>query len=316
MGMRAILGTTAGGLTHSHAWTRNNSALELQSLFTLLEKCWRSSELMGMTIAKSGDRSLKSQSSREQIMSQNHDSELAAREVGATIPSRRPSRRIVFAIVFLASLCGIGVGLRYLPDLSWVVERESSLRNQIATHPYMSWTVGLLVYVALSMLPGTAGKSIVFGWLFGFVAALIIVEIGLTGAAIISFLLGRFVVKRLLHLRWQVLLQAFSRRFEQDGAFYLLWLRLAHAPLTLVNYGAGATNVPLVTFWWTTHLGILPASLVYVFLGSRIPNLSVVIDKGAWAIVDPPLLVVLATTAFLPPLIRPWIARIGKGSRP
>ncbi len=247
-------------------------------------------------------------------MSQNHDSELVPMDVRRTIPSRLPSRRVVFASVFIVSLCSVGLGIRYLPDVSWVVERESFLRNQIATNPIISWSVGLLVYVALSMVPGTAGKSIVFGWLFGFAAALIMVEIGLTTAAVISFLLGRFVIKRLLYLRWQVRLRAFSQRFAEDGAYYLLWLRLAHAPLTLVNYGAGATNVPLVTFWWTTHLGILPASLVYIFLGSRIPNLSVVIDKGAWAIVDPALLIVLATTAVLPPLIRPWMVRSGKES--
>ncbi len=223
-----------------------------------------------------------------------------------------PSRRLLFAIVLIVVVVGIAIGVRYLPDLNWIVDRENSLRNHIALAPVLSWFVGLLIYVGLTLIPGTAGKSIVFGWLFGFVAALILVEIGLTAAAILSFLIGRFVVKQLIDRRWQIRLRMISQRFSQDGAFYLLWLRLAHTPLTLVNYGAGATNIPLVTFWWTTHLGILPSAAVFTFIGSRIPSIRAVIEQGAWAIVDPPLLIVLAVTTFLPALVSPWIRKIGR----
>ncbi len=225
-----------------------------------------------------------------------------------------PSRRLLIAIVLVVLVGSIGVGIQYVPDLNWIVDREKSLRNHIAAAPILSWFVGLFLYVGLSLLPGTAGKSIIFGWLFGFVAALILVEIGLTAAAIVSFLIGRFVVKQLIHQRWQMRLRMISQRFSQDGALFLLWLRLAHTPFTLVNYGAGATNIPLVTFWWTTHLGILPATLVFTFLGSRIPNIHAVVEQGAWTIVDPPLLIVLAVTGLLPILLSPCIRRIGKRS--
>ena len=223
-----------------------------------------------------------------------------------------PSRRLLFALVIIALVGGVGIGVQYLPDLNWIVDRENSLRSQIANAPMLSWLVGLFIYLGVSLIPGTAGKSIVFGWLFGFVAAVILVEIGLTAAAVLSFLLGRFVVKQLIHSRWQMRLRVISQRFSQDGAFFLLWLRLAHTPFTLVNYGAGATNIPLVTFWWTTHLGILPATVVFTFLGSRIPSMHDVVEQGAWAIVDPPLLIVLAVTALLPLLLSPWIRRIGR----
>ena len=172
--------------------------------------------------------------------------------------------------------------------------------------------VGLVLYFGLSLIPGTAGKSIVFGWLFGFVAALIQVEIGLTAAAVLSFLLGRFVFKQIVHRRWQIRLRMISQRFEQDGAFFLLWLRLAHTPFTLVNYGAGATNIPLVTFWWTTHAGILPATIVFTLLGSRIPNVRTVVEQGAWAIMDPVLVLILTATAVLPILFSPFGRKLGK----
>lgn len=215
-------------------------------------------------------------------------------------------------MILIVLVACIGIGVRFLPDLEWVVHREDSIRKQIALAPLTSWALALVLYAALSLFPGTAGKSIIFGWLFGFVAALILVEIGLTAAAVVSFLLGRFVVKKMLHDRWRVRIEKISQRFARDGAFFLLWLRLAHAPFTLVNYAAGATSIPLVTFWWTTHLGILPATAVFTFVGSRIPNLRAVMERGAWALVDPPLVIVLVATAVLPMLVSPGARKLGK----
>jgi len=226
----------------------------------------------------------------------------------ASVPIQ-PSRRLLFAMALVLVVGTVGFGVQYLPSLNWIVEGEISLRKRIAEAPMMSWFLGLFLYFGLSLLPGTAGKSIVFGWLFGFVAALVIVEIGLTSAALLTFLVGRYFVRQLLHRRWQIRLQMISQRFDRDGAFYLLWLRLAHAPFTLVNYGAGATKIPLMTFWWTTHLGILPGTLIYTFAGSRIPNIRDVVEQGVWAIVDPPLLIVLTATAFLPVFFIPWLRK-------
>ena len=220
------------------------------------------------------------------------------------------SRRLVIAMILVIAVLTLGLVVQHLPDLNWIAEREGSLRNKIATAPVACWFAGLGLYFVLSLIPGTAGKSIVFGWLFGFVAAVLLVEIGLTAAAVLSFLAGRFLVKHLLYRRWQIYLRWISKRFAQDGAFYLLWLRVAHAPFTLINYGAGATTIPLTTFWWTTHVGILPATLVHTFVGSRIPNIHTVVEQGVWAIVDPPLLVVLLAIAFLPIFLRPWLQQL------
>lgn len=219
------------------------------------------------------------------------------------------SRRLIFAVVLVIAVAAIGIGIRNLPDLNWIAEREDAFRNGIAMAPITSFIGGLIVYVLLSLIPGTYGKSIVFGWLFGFVSALFIVEFGLTAAAVLSYLVGRFLVKHFLYGRWQIYLQRIRERFAQNGAFYLLWLRMAHAPFTLVNYGAGAVNIPLSTFWWTTHVGILPATLVFTFAGSRVPSIRDVVEHGVWAIVDPALLVVLAIIAFLPIFMHPWLSR-------
>ena len=213
-------------------------------------------------------------------------------------------------MTLLFAVLTMGICVRYLPNLEWVAEREDWLRSKIRAAPIACYILGLVCYIGLSLIPGTAGKSIVFGWFFGFVAALFLVEVGLTTAAVVSFLIGRFVVQRLLHRRWQIYLRWISKKFEQEGAFYLLWLRMAHAPFTLVNYGAGATNIPLTTFWWTTHVGIFPATIIYTFVGSRVPNIRTVAEQGVLAIVDPWLIVALVAIAIFPLLFRSWFRTV------
>jgi uncharacterized membrane protein YdjX (TVP38/TMEM64 family) len=219
------------------------------------------------------------------------------------------SNRLRFAMIIVIAVSTIGLTVRFVPDLNWIVERETWLRNSIATAPVTSYLVGMVLYTGLSLIPGTAGKSIVVGWLFGFVTSVFLVEIGLTTAAILSFLMGRYLVQQMLHRRWQIYLRWISHKFAQSGAFYLIWLRMAHAPFTLVNYGAGAANIPLATFWWTTHVGILPATLVFTFVGARIPNIRTVVERGVLAVVDPPLFITLFAIAFSPILIAPWVRK-------
>ena len=145
------------------------------------------------------------------------------------------SRRLIFAVVLVIAVAAIGIGIRSLPNLNWIAQREDAFRNGITMAPISSFLEVLIVYVLPSLIPGTYGKSIVFGWLFGFVAALFIVEFGLTAAAVLSYLVGRFLVKHFLYRRWKIYLRRIRKRFGQDGALYLLWLRMAHAPFTLVT---------------------------------------------------------------------------------
>jgi uncharacterized membrane protein YdjX (TVP38/TMEM64 family) len=222
------------------------------------------------------------------------------------------SRRFVFLLAFISLIAGLAIGFQYSPDWNWIVDHEAALRKQVSSSPFFSWCLGLMAYFAISMIPGTAGKSVLCGWLFGFWGALLMVELGLTGAAIASYFLGRTVVHELVHHKWRQRLSDLSVHFTQDGATYLLMLRLVHAPFTLVNYGAGAVKIPISAFCWTTMVGILPGTVVFTFAGTRIPTLSVVSEQGVWTLIDPPLLVALILTAILPLVLRFLAGRLAK----
>jgi uncharacterized membrane protein YdjX (TVP38/TMEM64 family) len=220
-----------------------------------------------------------------------------------------PSRRTIALLIFIAIITATGVGTRFVPNWLWIVDHEQSLREQVASHPVLSWCIGVFTYFAISLIPGTAGKSVVYGWLFGFWKALAMVELGLTAAAVVSFLCGRFLARDIVRRKWRSRLRIASRRFMRDGAFYLLALRLSHAPFTLVNYGAGALKIPLSTFCWTTFVGILPGTIAFTFAGTRVPSLSIVAEQGIWALLDVSLLLAVMIVAVLP-LILHYIVRI------
>jgi uncharacterized membrane protein YdjX (TVP38/TMEM64 family) len=222
------------------------------------------------------------------------------------------SKRIITLLIFIALVAAMGIGQHYFPDWQWIVNHEQSLREYVTVHPILSWCIGLFAYFAISLIPGTAGKSVVCGWLFGFWKAIAMVELGLTAAAVVSFLCGRFLARDAVKRKWRSRLRILSRRFTRDGAFYLLALRLAHAPFTLVNYGAGALKIPLPAFCWTTFLGILPGSAVFIFAGTRVPSLKIVAEQGIWSLFDLPLLAALIGIAALPLVLHYVVLRLAK----
>lgn len=214
------------------------------------------------------------------------------------------SRRLVALLLFILFVGLIGIGIHSSPQWSWIVEHEQLLREHVASNPVKSWCFGLVLYFAISLIPGTGGKSVVCGWLFGFWPALLMVEGGLTAAAVVSFLIGRRFLFSAIPQNWQHRLSSIRRRYSHDGVFYLLLLRFAHAPFTLVNYGAGAIKVPLHSFCWTTLLGILPGTIAFTYAGARVPSLRTVAENGVESLINFPLFAALLATAILPLMLR------------
>ena len=195
-------------------------------------------------------------------------------------------------------------------SLDWFVHNERWLRAAIKANPYKSHVLGFLVYLLLSLVPGTAGKSIVLGWLFGLFAGVVIVNSALVAAALATFLLCRHYLYAVVEARFGPYLLPIQRRMKNDGALYLLTLRLAHAPFSIMNYAAGAgTDVPFRTFWWTTQLGLLPGNIVFVFAGTRLPGLESLVQRGPISLLDGPMIAALIATVFLPWLARKMIQR-------
>lgn len=216
--------------------------------------------------------------------------------------------RILASFAIVAVIALLGIMAQQYTSLDWLVAKEANLRELVQRRPLDSWMTCLVIYICLSLIPGLSGKAVIVGWLFGFWASVLMIDIGLTVAALITFSASRFLFREVVEARFGIHLIHFRRKLESDAGFYLLMLRFLHAPFSFVNYAAGATNiVPLRTFWWTTQFGLLPSTMIFAFAGTRIPALSIIAERGVLSLLDPPLIAALVITAILPIIIR-WIA--------
>jgi uncharacterized membrane protein YdjX (TVP38/TMEM64 family) len=222
--------------------------------------------------------------------------------------SRFGKRKLGALLVAAAALGALAWYVKNHVTLDELVAHETQVREAIALNPLRAFAIGFLTYAGFSLVPGTSGKSIIFGWLFGFWQGVLIIILGLTAAATVIFYLSRYAFRSWIETRYERFLTALNRHLQKEGAFYLLTLRMAHFPYTILNYASGASRVRIETFWWTTALGLLPGTMVFAYVGVRLPSLRELASEGAGSLIDPLIVVALAASAVFPLLFR-WSAR-------
>jgi uncharacterized membrane protein YdjX (TVP38/TMEM64 family) len=114
------------------------------------------------------------------------------------------------------------------------------------------------------------------GFVYGFWGGLALVHTGWVAQGVIAWKVGREVARPAMRRL------AGERRFDEverlmagGGIPLLLAMRLIPiVPFSLFSYVAGAARVPLGRFIWTTAVGYLPLTALFVYLGSRLDTLS------------------------------------------
>lgn len=197
---------------------------------------------------------------------------------------------IVLIILFVAAVL---LARRY-PWVNAVVQDEVELRELIASKPLQAWAIGFGIYFVLSLIPGTGGKAVVCGWLFGFWPSVVMANIALTLAAVTMFTVSRVWFREMVRARFAEQVYRIDQRFKKYGATNLLVLRTMPVPYTLINYVTGAMDVPYRTFTWTTLLGLLPSVVISVIVGTQLPTLRELQMYGLWGLLDTKLLAAVA----------------------
>lgn len=198
---------------------------------------------------------------------------------------------LVTAGVILWMALGDYVTLEYLST------KEAELRAFQADHAWLVYGIAFLIYVLMAglSLPGAAALSLVYAWYFGFLRGVVLVSFASTAGATVAFLLSRHLFREAVLSRFGTRLSSFNERLGEDGAFYLLWLRLVPlVPFFVINLVMGLTPVRTRTFWWVSQLGMLPGTMVYVYAGSRVPSLGELAEHGISSILSPGQLAQLA----------------------
>src|SRR5438477_7340377 len=129
------------------------------------------------------------------------------------------------------------------------------------------YVVATVLFVPGSVL--TLGAGAVFGVALGSVCVSISATLGATAAFLVGRYLARDAIARKIekHERFATI----NRAVADEGWKIVLLTRLSPVfPFTLLNYAFGLTRVKLSHYVLASWLGMIPGTVMYVYLGSLV----------------------------------------------
>jgi uncharacterized membrane protein YdjX (TVP38/TMEM64 family) len=181
---------------------------------------------------------------------------------------------VIKALLVAVVISGIVIAAKYF-------NLQEALRQALARISGLG-PLGLLIFIALYimacvlLLPGsilTLGAGVVFGVVQGSIA----VSIGATLGATSAFLVGRYLARN-----WVAKRIAGNNKFKavdeavgKEGWKIVLLTRLSPVfPFNLLNYAYGLTKVSLRHYFFASWIGMIPGTVMYVYLGSLAGDLA------------------------------------------
>src|SRR6266571_6437236 len=163
--------------------------------------------------------------------------------------------------------------------------------------------VGLYVVATVLFVPGsvlTLGAGAVFGVVLGSVCVSISATLGATAAFLVGRYLARDAIARKMERNERF--AAIDRAVADEGWKIVFLTRLSPVfPFTLLNYAFGLTRVRLSHYVLASWIGMMPGTVMYVYLGS-------LVNVGAghrqhtteeWVLYGVGLLAAIAVTIFV-----------------
>jgi len=151
---------------------------------------------------------------------------------------------------------------------------------------FIAWIGGLgwwgpfvygIVYALAALVIPASLLTLGAGFAFGFLRALVVVSLGSMTTAVIAFWLGRTLLRG-----WVEAKVAGSPKFRAidqavaDNGFKIVFLtRLSPViPFLPLNYAFGLTKVRFRDYFLASWIGMLPGTVLYVYLGTTVRNLA------------------------------------------
>ena len=168
--------------------------------------------------------------------------------------------------------------------------------------------VGLYVVATVLFIPGsvlTLGAGAVFGVALGSVCVSISATLGATAAFLVGRYLARDAIARKIEKNQKF--ATIDRAVADEGWKIVLLTRLSPVfPFTLLNYAFGLTRVKLSHYVLASWIGMIPGTVMYVYLGSLV-NVGAGHRQrttGEWILYGVGLLATVAVTVFVTRLAR------------
>lgn len=193
---------------------------------------------------------------------------------------KRTSFRKSRVAILLSLAAAIGAALMLLPVKQYLQELLQAVRAMGAWGP----VILALVYVVATvfMIPGSI-MTLGAGFLFGVAIGTVTVSLGSVAGASAAFLIGRTVARG-----WVEEKVAQNRRFRaldeaigREGFKIVLLIRLSPVfPFVFTNYALALTRICFRDFVLASWIGMLPGTLLYVYLGSTLKSLAELASGG------------------------------------
>jgi pyruvate/2-oxoglutarate dehydrogenase complex dihydrolipoamide dehydrogenase (E3) component/uncharacterized membrane protein YdjX (TVP38/TMEM64 family) len=215
----------------------------------------------------------------------------------------------------LAALLVAGVAAFFLLDLGAYLTldalkaRQAGLAALVEQRPLVMIGGFFLLYVAATALslPGAAILTLAAGAIFGLWLGSLIVSFASVIGASLAFLSSRYLLRDWVKARFGERVAAIDRGIAQDGAFYLLTLRLIPAvPFFLINLAMGLTAMRLAVFAMVSQAGMLLGTLVFVNAGTQLAAIDSTADILSPALIGSFVLLGLF------PLLAKWLIGLVK----
>ncbi len=154
-----------------------------------------------------------------------------------------------------------------------MVSRETVREGLNYINSFGVWSVvvfGVLYVVLASLSFPTTVFNITAGVLFSFEKGLIVAMACALSASCVTFLISRYMLKDFITHKIEATEKGrqILKLVAEHSAKFIMMLRLnPFVPAVVKNYGLGVTEVKFRTYLWTTFLGQIPLTAMYVYLG-------------------------------------------------
>lgn len=164
---------------------------------------------------------------------------------------------------------------RYLQfeELKALRDQAQAAFEQAPLRTVAAFFVAYVVMAALS-IPGAAVMTVLSGAIFGLGAGTLVVSLASTLGATLAMLIGRYLLRPLVRERFARQAERMDQGIRDEGAFYLLALRLVPVfPFFAVNLAMALTAMRAWTFAWLSMIGMFPGTVVFVNAGTELGEL-------------------------------------------
>lgn len=188
-------------------------------------------------------------------------------------------RNTLLKFIFLTStIIALIIIAKNMEITTIINDNLQSILQWIESLGTLGYVVFISVYILATvfLIPGTI-LTLGAGAIFNVIKGSILVSIASTLAATVAFLVGRYLARRWVvkQIEKQPRFLAIDQSVAKEGWKIVGLTRLSPIfPFVFLNYAFGITQVSLRDYMLASWIGMMPGTIMYVYIGSLIGDIA------------------------------------------